>query len=61
MALELPNDSLEFLKLLSDHHVEYLLIGGYAVGYYGYPLLRLSPVQRNPSPSVQAILSPGCA
>lgn len=37
MALELPNDFLEFLKLLSDHHVEYLLIGGYAVGYYGYP------------------------
>lgn len=37
MALELPDDFLEFLKLLSDHHVEYLLIGGYAVGYYGYP------------------------
>jgi hypothetical protein len=25
------------LKLLDVHHVEYLLIGGYAVGYYGYP------------------------
>lgn len=25
------------MKLLSDHHVEYLLIGGYAVGYHGYP------------------------
>lgn len=37
MALELPDGFLEFLKLLSDHHVEYLLIGGYAVGYYGYP------------------------
>lgn len=37
MALELPDDFLEFLKLLSDYHVEYLLIGGYAVGYYGYP------------------------
>jgi hypothetical protein len=23
--------------LLNDHHVEYLLIGGYAVGYHGYP------------------------
>jgi hypothetical protein len=22
---------------LNDHDVEYLLIGGYAVGYYGYP------------------------
>ena len=37
MAIELPNDFLEFLKLLSDHNVEYLLIGGYAVGYHGYP------------------------
>ncbi len=27
----------EFLRLLSDHHVEYLLIGGYAVSYHGYP------------------------
>ncbi|MBI5051667.1 MAG: hypothetical protein HZB52_00160 [Chloroflexi bacterium] len=25
------------MKLLNDHHVEYLLIGGYAVGYYGHP------------------------
>ena len=25
------------MKLLNEHHVEYLLIGGYAVGYYGYP------------------------
>jgi hypothetical protein len=33
----LPGDFKEFLKLLDDHNVEYLLIGGYAVGYYGYP------------------------
>jgi hypothetical protein len=25
------------LRLLGDHRVEYLLIGGYAVGYHGYP------------------------
>jgi hypothetical protein len=30
-------DFKEFLKLLNVHQVEYLLIGGYAVGYYGYP------------------------
>ena len=30
-------DFKEFLKLLNAHQVEYLLIGGYAVGYYGYP------------------------
>ena len=32
-----PSDFKEFLKLLNDAEVEYLLIGGYAVGYYGYP------------------------
>lgn len=34
---KLPDDFKEFLKLLNGHSVEYLLIGGYAVGYYGYP------------------------
>jgi hypothetical protein len=33
----LPQDFREFLKLLNSKRVEYLLIGGYAVGYYGYP------------------------
>ncbi len=33
----LPSDFKEFLKLLNAHQVEYLLIGGYAVGYHGYP------------------------
>ena len=37
MDIELPNDFKEFLKLLNSHQVEYLLIGGFAVGYYGYP------------------------
>src|SRR6266850_1595303 len=37
MDLELPNDFKEFLRLLRAHGVEYLLIGGWAVGYYGYP------------------------
>lgn len=36
MDLTLPLDFKEFLKLLNDHEVEYLLIGGYAVGYHGY-------------------------
>ena len=35
--IPLPIDLKEFLKSLSDHHVEYLLIGGYAVAYHGYP------------------------
>ena len=33
----LPDDFREFLKLLNEADVEYLLIGGYAVGYHGYP------------------------
>lgn len=37
VTLNVPPDFKEFLRLLSDHQVEYLLIGGYAVGYHGYP------------------------
>jgi hypothetical protein len=37
MEIELPPDFKEFLKLLKDEDVKYLLIGGYAVGYHGYP------------------------
>ena len=33
----LPPDFKEFLKLLNLSKVEYLLIGGYAVAYHGYP------------------------
>ena len=33
----LPRDFKEFLKLLNSHAVEYLVVGGYAVNYHGYP------------------------
>ncbi len=33
----LPEDFKDFLRLLNENEVEYLLIGGYAVGFYGYP------------------------
>lgn len=33
----LPDDFKEFLKLLNESNIEYLLIGGYAVAYHGYP------------------------
>jgi hypothetical protein len=36
-AIQLPPDFKEFLKLLNSHDVRYLLIGGYAVNYHGYP------------------------
>jgi predicted nucleotidyltransferase len=35
--IHLPPDFKDFLKLLNDNQVKYLLIGGYAVGYHGYP------------------------
>ena len=36
MAPQLPRDFAEFLSLLNKHEVDCLLIGGYAVGFYGY-------------------------
>ena len=33
--IEFPQDFSEFLKLLNAHHVEYLLIGGFAVAIDG--------------------------
>ena len=35
--LRLPPDFKEFLQLLNSEKVEYLLVGGLAVGIYGYP------------------------
>jgi len=35
--IQLPKDFKEFLRLLEDEGVRYLLIGGYAVGCHGYP------------------------
>lgn len=36
-VVNLPPDFREFLRLLNEHRVEYLLVGGYAVAYHGYP------------------------
>ncbi len=36
-TIQLPPDFKEFLRLLNSKKVDYLLIGGYAVSYYGYP------------------------
>jgi len=35
-TIQLPPDFKEFLKLLNSNEVEYLVIGGYAVNYYGF-------------------------
>jgi hypothetical protein len=36
-TIQLPPDFKEFFRSLNSRGVEYLLIGGYAVGYHGYP------------------------
>ncbi len=35
--MELSQDFKEFIKLLNDHSVEYLVVGGYAVAIHGFP------------------------
>ena len=37
MTTTLPSDFKEFLRLLDEKGVEFLIVGGYAVGYHGYP------------------------
>ncbi len=36
-TIQLPPDFKDFLRLLNEENVEYLLVGGYAVGFHGYP------------------------
>ncbi len=35
--MELDKDFREFIELLNEHKVKYLVIGGYAVNFHGYP------------------------
>jgi len=35
--IPLPRDFREFIQLLNQQRVKYLVVGGYAVGYHGYP------------------------
>ena len=35
--INLPPDFLEVLQLLNENSVDYVLVGGYAVAYHGYP------------------------
>jgi len=37
MEVPLPQDFKEFLALLNSARIEYLVVGGYAVSFYGYP------------------------
>jgi len=47
-TVNLPPDFKEFLKFLKDHEVEYLLVGGYAVAYHGYPRATADKSLKNP-------------
>ncbi len=35
--MELSQDFKEFVQLLNAHKVEYLIVGGYAVAFHGFP------------------------
>lgn len=35
--MKLPPDWREFIELLNSNDVEYVVVGGHAVGYHGYP------------------------
>jgi hypothetical protein len=35
--MKLPEDLREFIELLNEHNVEYVLIGGWAFGYHAVP------------------------
>ena len=35
--MKLQSDLREFIELLSSHRVDYLIVGGHAVAYHGYP------------------------
>lgn len=37
MNINFPKDFREFVGLLEKHSVRYLIVGGYAVGFHGYP------------------------
>ena len=36
MRINFPRDFKEFVELLQKHKAEYLVVGGYAVGYWGH-------------------------
>ncbi|MEM6469488.1 MAG: hypothetical protein AAF802_07940 [Planctomycetota bacterium] len=38
--MELTEDWKEFLRLLESHDVEYMIVGGIAVAFHGYPRAR---------------------
>ena len=64
-SIELPRDFKEFLRLLNENRVEYLLTGGYAVGYHGYPRatgdmdIWVNPTRENAARIVRVLIAFG--
>jgi hypothetical protein len=58
---DIPDDFVAFLAILNDHQVEYLVIGGYAVGFHGRPRdtgdidIVIKPTKENASRLVRAV------
>jgi predicted nucleotidyltransferase len=63
--IRLPTEFKEFLQLLHSEEVEYLLVGGYAVGFHGYPRatgdidIWINPGAENSARVVRALLGFG--
>ncbi|MCB0722323.1 MAG: nucleotidyltransferase [Ignavibacteriae bacterium] len=61
--MDLNQDYKEFIESLNENKVEYLLVGGYAVIYYGYPRLTLdmdiwvNPSEENAQKIIHALVS----
>ena len=59
--MKLQKDLREFIELLNSHGVEYLVVGGHAVAFHGYPRYTgdidfpVRPTQENASQIVSAI------
>jgi len=57
----LTKDFKEFVQLLTKHKVEYIIVGGYAVGIHGYPRFTgdldiwLNPVEDNAIKVLKAV------
>ena len=58
----LPPDFSEFLRLLNAHHVSYLIVGGYAVGFHGHPRATADidiwiPMRDDTAPQLVAVIT----
>lgn len=59
--MKLPKDLREFIELLNSHKVEYIIVGGHAVAFHGYPRYTgdidflLRPTEENASRAAAAV------